>query len=95
MPLIKFETKKDQGAYLLVTSGEVGWFRNGAFGVSNQLIRNCLEKYLAAPEEEPTAWEVGKHLFGCYDSGRRDLSVRVKEVARERIHGNRARNTRA
>jgi hypothetical protein len=38
MPLIKFETKKDEGAYLLVTSGEVGWFGNGVFGVTEQLL---------------------------------------------------------
>ena len=39
MPLIKFETKKDKGAYLLVTSGEVGWFPDGAFGVTDQLLQ--------------------------------------------------------
>ena len=39
MPLIKFETKKSEGAYLLVTSGEVGWFPNGVFGVTEQLLQ--------------------------------------------------------
>ena len=39
MPLIKFDVKKDEGAYLLVTSGEVGWFPNGAFGVTEHLLR--------------------------------------------------------
>ena len=38
MPLIRFETKKDEGAYLLVTSGEVGWFPNGVFGVTEHLL---------------------------------------------------------
>ncbi len=42
MPLIRFETKKDEGAYLLVTSGEVGWFPNGVFGVTEHLL-NQLE----------------------------------------------------
>jgi len=39
MPLIKFETKKSEGAYLLVTSGEVGWFPNSVFGVTEQLLQ--------------------------------------------------------
>jgi hypothetical protein len=43
MPLIKFETEKNEGAYLLVTSGEVGWFPDGVFGVTEQLLRQ-LEK---------------------------------------------------
>jgi hypothetical protein len=43
MPLIKFETEKNEGAYLLVTSGEVGWFPDGVFGVTEQLLQQ-LEK---------------------------------------------------
>ena len=39
MPVIKFDAKKDEGAYLLVTSGEVGWFPGGAFGVTEHLLR--------------------------------------------------------
>jgi hypothetical protein len=39
MPLIRFETKKDEGAYLLVTSGEVGWFLQSVFGVTEHLLR--------------------------------------------------------
>jgi hypothetical protein len=38
MPLIRFESKKDEGAYLLVTSGEVSWFPNGVFGVTEHLL---------------------------------------------------------
>ena len=37
MPLIRFETKKDEGGYLLITSGEVGWFPEGVFGVTELL----------------------------------------------------------
>jgi hypothetical protein len=29
MPLIRFVTKKDEGGYLLITTGEVGWFPEG------------------------------------------------------------------
>ena len=57
----------------------------------SELIRKCLRDYLAGSDQEPTAWELGKHLFGCYKSGRGDLSVRAKEIARTRIHARRAK----
>jgi hypothetical protein len=47
MPLIQFENKKDEGAYLLVTSGEVGWFPNGVFGVSEQLLQHLDTRFQA------------------------------------------------
>ena len=63
-----------------------------AKGVSkSELIRKCLHEYLAGDEKAPTAWELGKHLFGCYKSGQGDLSVRANEVARARIHARRAK----
>jgi hypothetical protein len=66
-----------------------------AKGISkSELIRKCLGEYLAGEDQEPTAWELGRHLFGCYKSGRGDLSVRAKEIARERIHARRAKNNR-
>lgn len=39
MPLIKFENNKDDGFYLLATSGEVGFFPNSVFGVTDHLLR--------------------------------------------------------
>jgi len=39
MPLIRFEAKKDEGFHLLVTSGEVGWFPNHVYGVTEHLLR--------------------------------------------------------
>jgi hypothetical protein len=66
-----------------------------ARGISkSELIRRCLSEYLEAQDQEPTAWEVGRHLFGCFDSGQGDLSVRAGEVARERIHARRAKKNR-
>jgi predicted transcriptional regulator len=66
-----------------------------ARGISkSELIRRCLDEYLAGAEQGPTAWDLGKHLFGCYDSGRGDLSVRAEEVARERIHARRKKSRR-
>ena len=66
-----------------------------AQGISKSaLIRKCLGEYLAEEGQQPTAWELGKHLFGCFDSGRGDLSARAREIARERIRARRARKGR-
>ncbi len=66
-----------------------------AKGISkSELIRTCLGEFLARADQESTAWELGKDLFGCYKSGQGDLSVRAKEVARERIHARRAKKHR-
>ena len=45
MPLIKFETRKDEGFYLLVTSGEVGWFPDGVFGVTEHLLQQLDNRF--------------------------------------------------
>jgi hypothetical protein len=66
-----------------------------ARGISkSELIRKCLDEYLAGEEEGPTAWDLGRDLFGCFDSGQGDLSARAKEIARERIHARRAKKNR-
>ncbi len=53
------------------------------------LIRTCLDEYLNGGQQGVTAWELGQDLFGCYNSGQGDLSVRAKEIARKRIHARR------
>lgn len=66
-----------------------------ARGIStSELIRRCLDEYLARANGESTAWEVGKDLFGCWNSGRSDLSARAKDLAREHIHARRAKKNR-
>jgi hypothetical protein len=66
-----------------------------AKGISkSELIRKCLDEYLSSEEQQPSAWELGKHMFGCFDSGQGDLSVRAKEIARERLHARRAKKSR-
>lgn len=56
-------------------------------GVSkSEFVRRCLEASLADRQTRPSAWELGKDLFGRYNSGRSDLSVRSEEIVRERIH---------
>jgi predicted DNA-binding protein len=66
-----------------------------ARGISkSELIRKCLDEYLVGQEQQPTAWELGRHLFGCYKNGQGDRSVRAKEVAREQIRARRAKKSR-
>jgi hypothetical protein len=43
MPLIRFTKNKNEGAYLLVTSGEVSCFPESVFGV-NDLLLELLDK---------------------------------------------------
>jgi len=66
-----------------------------AKGVSkSELIRDCLDQYLNGEEQKPSAWELGKHLFGRYDSGQGDLSVRAHDIAKEHVHARRAKKGR-
>jgi hypothetical protein len=66
-----------------------------ARGISKcELIRKCLDEYLEGDDEEPSAWNLGRHLFGCYDSGQGHLAVRAKEVAGKRIHARRGKKNR-
>lgn len=66
-----------------------------AKGVSKSaLIRECLDQYLNGEEPKPSAWELGKHLFGRYHSGKGDLSIRAGEIFRERLHARRRQKGR-
>jgi RHH-type transcriptional regulator, rel operon repressor / antitoxin RelB len=58
-----------------------------AAGVSkSEYIRQCLNSQLEeGREQELSAYELGKDLFGCYSSGDGTLSERVHEVVREQI----------
>jgi len=64
-----------------------------ARGISkSELIRQCLQDHLDKGEKQSTAWELGKDLFGCYKSGRGDLSVKAPQIVRARIHARSAKN---
>jgi hypothetical protein len=70
-----------------------------AMGVSkSEFIRQCLTDRLnrldGVSKATSTAWEVGKDLFGCCASGRGELSIRAKEIARGRIRENFAKENR-
>ena len=58
----------------------------------SQLIRQCLEEYLANDEQQPTAWERGRHLLGRHGSGRTDLAERCEEILRETFPAKTIRN---
>jgi hypothetical protein len=60
---------------------------------TSELIRQCLTEYLAGADK-PTAWDLGKDLFGCFHSRKGDLSVRAKDIAMECIHARRIKTNR-
>lgn len=56
-------------------------------GVSkSEYLRQCLEQRLAADVSRPSAYELGKDLFGGDPSGRTDLATNAKQIFRELIH---------
>jgi RHH-type transcriptional regulator, rel operon repressor / antitoxin RelB len=66
-----------------------------AKGISkSEFIRECIANSLAATEQPSTAWEVGKNLFGSFNSGRGNVSIRAEELAKDRIHAKRGRKNR-
>ncbi len=63
-----------------------------ARGVSrSDLIRECLEEFLSREQQRPSAWELGKELFGRVGSGQRTLARDRKQIVKERV---RARTSR-
>ncbi len=62
-----------------------------ARGVSrSDLIRECLKDFLSREEQRPSAWELGKELFGRIGSGHRTLARDRKQIVKERIRGSEA-----
>ena len=53
----------------------------------SEYVRQAIaEKLAREPDEKrPSAYELGKHLFGKYSSGRSDLSENYKEVLKEKL----------
>lgn len=54
----------------------------------SELIRKSITEYLGKLKQ-PVAWEAGKDLFGKYSSGLADLSVKRKELAKNKIKAKR------
>jgi len=62
-------------------------------GVSKSaFVRQCIEDRKQSDESRPTAYELGKDLFGKYGSGRTDLARNAKKIVREKIHAKARRN---
>jgi len=57
----------------------------------SELTRVCLKDFLARRKTRKTAWELGKHLFGRFGSGRGDLSVSKRAVLRAKVHAKKGR----
>ena len=73
-------------------------------GVSkSEFLRRCLEKELQSEENRPSAYELGKDLFGGVGSGRGDLARNserivkgiIREKARRRRYGTTGRAVRS
>jgi predicted transcriptional regulator len=61
-------------------------------GVSNsELIRQCLHDYLDQTGDARLAWELGKDVFGKYNSDRGDLAQNAKRIVREKINARKGR----
>jgi hypothetical protein len=56
-------------------------------GVSkSEFVRRCLEKELTAEQSRPSAYELGKDLFGKVGSGRGDLARNAEKILRQMFH---------
>ncbi len=54
----------------------------------SEFVRQAIAEKLARagiPSGNPSAYELGAHLFGKYESGRSDLAERSEEILREQL----------
>jgi hypothetical protein len=58
---------------------------NGSAKLSAYVRDAIAEKLEREPAATPSAWDLGKHLFGRHGSGRRDLSTRRKALLDEAL----------
>ena len=49
-------------------------------------IRDAIREKLAGYDNQLSPYELGKNLFGCYSSGRDDLSINRKTLLREKLN---------
>jgi hypothetical protein len=57
----------------------------------SEFVRQCLRERLEQDTALPTAWDLGKDLFGKHSSDRCDLGRRSKQIASEKIHARKGR----
>jgi RHH-type rel operon transcriptional repressor/antitoxin RelB len=53
----------------------------------SEFVRQAIAEKLAREGGKPTAYELGKDLFGKYKSGRDDLSVSHEQLLKDRLVG--------
>ena len=51
----------------------------------SEFVRQCIEDRKQSDESRPTAYELGKDLFGKYGSGRGDLARNSEQIVKEII----------
>ncbi len=52
----------------------------------DEIVRQILRKFVDDYYRKPTAYELGKDLFGKCGSGRNDLSRTYKDRLKEKLH---------
>lgn len=52
----------------------------------SEIVKRAIQEYIETRESQKSSYELGKHLFGCFDSGRTDLSKNYKKVLKEKLH---------
>jgi hypothetical protein len=60
-------------------------------GSLSAFVRAAIIEKLEREGKKPTPYELGKHLFGRYASGRSDLSTNGEEILREKLRAKRRR----
>ena len=59
----------------------------------SEFVRKAVADRLERKVSKKTPYELGKHLFGKFSSGRTDLSTRSKEIFREKMRAKHAKHS--
>ena len=51
----------------------------------SQIVKNAIKEYLKMKRTKKTPYELGKDLFGKYESDETDLSEKYKEKIKEKL----------
>jgi RHH-type transcriptional regulator, rel operon repressor / antitoxin RelB len=60
----------------------------------SEFVRKAVADRLERETPKKTPYELGKDVFGKFDSGRADLSTRSKEIFREKMKAKHAKRSR-
>ena len=60
----------------------------------SEFVRKAVADRLEKETPKKTPYELGKHLFGKFSSGRTDLSTRSREIFREKMRAKHAKRSR-